>query len=99
MTDVFLVCFSLVDKESFNNALNKWITEIYQNANAPIILVGTKLDLKKEFEASGKGPQCVSQADVRFNRFLMSSIIVQQSRSKTQLIRICRVQRQNSGES
>ncbi len=64
MTDVFLVCFSLVDKESFNNSLNKWITEIYQNANAPIILVGTKLDLKKEFEANGKGAQCVTQADV-----------------------------------
>ena len=53
MTDVFLVCFSLVDKESFKNALNKWIPELFQNApNAPIILVGTKSDLKKEYESN-----------------------------------------------
>eukprot|EP00347_Sterkiella_histriomuscorum_P004420 403360527 len=51
LTDVFLVCFSLVDQESFKNALNKWIPELFQNApNAPIVLVGTKLDLKNEYE-------------------------------------------------
>jgi len=66
MTDVFLVCFSLTDKESFKNALNKWIPELYQNANAPIILVGTKSDLKKEYEANpSKAGNVVSQSEVK----------------------------------
>ena len=65
MTDVFLVCFSLVDKESFKNALNKWIPELFQNApNAPIILVGMKSDLKRDYEANPeKTAKVVPQAD------------------------------------
>ncbi|CCJ30866.1 unnamed protein product [Pneumocystis jirovecii] len=42
-TDVFLICFSLVSPPSFEN----WYTEISHHApNIPIILVGTKLDLR-----------------------------------------------------
>ena len=76
LTDVFLVCFSLVDQESFKNALNKvrrlvlkifqWIPELFQNApNAPIVLVGTKLDLKQEYEKiPDKRSKVVPQSEV-----------------------------------
>ena len=64
MTDVFLVCFSLVDKESFKNALNKWIPELFQNApNSPIILVGTKSDLKMAYEGTDKDSKIVPTSD------------------------------------
>ena len=54
-TDVFLVCFSLVDPKSFEHSKIKWIRELQTNApNSPIILVGTKLDLKFDDEYLSK---------------------------------------------
>ncbi|KAA8899773.1 P-loop containing nucleoside triphosphate hydrolase protein [Sphaerosporella brunnea] len=48
-TDVFLVCFSIVSPPSFDNVLSKWYPEISHHApNIPIILVGTKLDLRDD---------------------------------------------------
>jgi len=51
-TDVFLVCFSLFSPESFHNVYKKWIPEITEHApDTPIIIVGTKLDLRNKPEA------------------------------------------------
>ncbi|KAK6061617.1 Ras family protein, partial [Cooperia oncophora] len=48
-TDVFVLCFSLVSPVSFDNVTTKWIPEIRQHCpDAPILLVGTKLDLRDE---------------------------------------------------
>ncbi|XP_052071690.1 ras-related C3 botulinum toxin substrate 2-like isoform X1 [Mytilus californianus] len=47
-TDVFLACFSLVYRSSFDNILYKWIPEIRHHCpRTPIILVGTKLDIRQ----------------------------------------------------
>ena len=54
-TDVFLICFSLVSPPSFENVRTKWCPEIAHHApNIPIILVGTKLDLREDPETVGK---------------------------------------------
>jgi len=46
-TDVFLICFSLVNPNSFANVADKWYPEISHHApGVPKILVGTKLDLR-----------------------------------------------------
>ncbi len=46
-TDVFLICFSLVNPNSFANVADKWAPEISHHApGVPKILVGTKLDLR-----------------------------------------------------
>lgn len=46
-TDVFLICFSLVNPNSFYNVADKWYPEISHHApGVPKILVGTKLDLR-----------------------------------------------------
>ncbi|KAL0202750.1 hypothetical protein M9458_000768 [Cirrhinus mrigala] len=48
-TDVFLICFSLVDPRSLENIHEKWYPEIRDHCpDTPIILVGTKLDLRDD---------------------------------------------------
>ena len=50
-TDVFLICFSVVNPCSFENVRCKWVPEIrYHSPKTPIILVGTKIDLRDEDE-------------------------------------------------
>jgi len=46
-TDVFLVCFSLIEPETLTRVRTKWIPEIrahIEGANPAILLLGTKLD-------------------------------------------------------
>uniref|UniRef100_A0A8D9BQ01 Ras-related C3 botulinum toxin substrate 1 n=1 Tax=Cacopsylla melanoneura TaxID=428564 RepID=A0A8D9BQ01_9HEMI len=48
-TDVFLVCFSVVAPASYSNVRNKWYPEVSHHCpNVPIILVGTKIDLRDD---------------------------------------------------
>ncbi|KHJ96235.1 Ras family protein [Oesophagostomum dentatum] len=46
-TDVFLLCFSLVDPKSLDVCQTVWMPEIrkYAGDNVPVLLVGTKEDL------------------------------------------------------
>lgn len=45
---IILICFSLISPPSFQSVEQKWIKEIRQmNPNVPILLVGTKLDLRE----------------------------------------------------
>ncbi|KAB5534061.1 hypothetical protein DKX38_017160 [Salix brachista] len=47
--DVFLLAFSLISKASYENIHKKWIPELRHYApNVPIVLVGTKLDLRED---------------------------------------------------
>lgn len=49
--DVFIICFSLVNKDSFENVDNYWFHEIRSVCpNTPFLLVGTKKDLRDEYE-------------------------------------------------
>jgi cell division control protein 42 len=46
-TDVFIVCFSVMEPSSFLNVEEKWIPEIKQYMpNVPFVLVGTQIDLR-----------------------------------------------------
>ena len=46
-TDVFLLCFSVVNPNSFANVADKWAPEIeHHGPGVPKILVGAKLDLR-----------------------------------------------------
>jgi len=50
-TDIFLLCFSTVHLDSFDNLKHKWIQELRSNAaETPFILVGTKTDLRDKLE-------------------------------------------------
>lgn len=57
-TDIFIICFSVIDRTSFNNLKDKWLNELKQHANIdksefykntgllPVLVVGTKTDLR-----------------------------------------------------
>ena len=48
--DVFLACFSIDTRKSFDNIKANWIPEIrHHNPRTPIILVGTKKDIREEY--------------------------------------------------
>ena len=46
-TDVFIVCYSVMEPASFSNVEEKWVPEIKQYCpTVPFILVGTQIDLR-----------------------------------------------------
>uniref|UniRef100_A0A6B2LPJ9 Uncharacterized protein n=1 Tax=Arcella intermedia TaxID=1963864 RepID=A0A6B2LPJ9_9EUKA len=54
-TDVFLCAFSVVSPSSFENIGEKWYPEVSHHCpNTPIILVGTKVDLREDAETIQK---------------------------------------------
>ncbi|EGC30174.1 hypothetical protein DICPUDRAFT_50894 [Dictyostelium purpureum] len=59
-TDVFLICFSIISRASFQNVKSKWFLEISHHApHIPIVLVGTKCDLR------GSGKPEISNAEAQ----------------------------------
>ena len=62
-TDVFLLCYSVVDTHSYQNVRFRWIPEVtHQCPTAKYFLVGLKIDLRtdpatvKQMEAAGQRP-------------------------------------------
>jgi Ras-related C3 botulinum toxin substrate 1 len=54
-TNVFLVCFSLLDTNSFLNVKKKWIPELtFYSPGVPFVLVGTKSDLSENVQISNE---------------------------------------------
>ena len=52
-TDVFLVCFSINNRSSFNNVRDKWMVELHAQpsldfSKTKVLLVGTKSDLRDD---------------------------------------------------
>ncbi|XP_042068228.1 rac-like GTP-binding protein ARAC7 [Salvia splendens] len=51
--DIFVLAFSLISRASYENVLKKWMPELRRFApNVPIVLVGTKLDLRDDHMGS-----------------------------------------------
>ncbi|CAN1338090.1 Rac-like GTP-binding protein ARAC7 [Linum perenne] len=58
--DIFVLAFSLISRASYENVLKKWMPELRRFApSVPIVLVGTKLDLREERGYHGN-PICSS---------------------------------------
>jgi len=67
-TDVFLVCFSVISKDSHGNVKSKWVPEIQHHApGVPILLVGTKSDLRNDkstiAQLENRGTTMVTKAE------------------------------------
>ena len=62
--NVFLLCFSIVNPVSYQNITAKWYKEvIHYCPDVPLILVGTKLDLREDSATISK-LQALSQAPI-----------------------------------
>ncbi|KAM9737431.1 cell division control protein 42 homolog isoform 2-T3 [Menidia menidia] len=49
LTDVFLVCFSIISPSSFENVREKWVPEISHFCpGIPFLLVGTQMELRDD---------------------------------------------------
>lgn len=54
-TDVFLVCFSVIQPSSLLNVRSKWYPELKVHApDVPFIMVGTKMDMREDPETVAK---------------------------------------------
>ena len=90
-TDVFLICFSIASPPSFDNVKAKWFPEIEHHApNVPIILVGTKLDLRedkgtmdalrsKRMEAVSYEQALAVSKEIRAHKYLECSALTQRN--------------------
>ena len=74
-TDVFVICFSVVQPNSFRNIVQKWVPEIRQfTEDIPFILVGTQTDLREDdrtirsLEQKGQRPITAREATLLCRR-------------------------------
>ena len=59
-TDVLLLCFAVDNPDSFENVADKWAVELHAFCpGAPIILVGTKTDLRHDSDVIKSLQVCV----------------------------------------
>jgi len=62
--DVFLMLFSINSRQSFENVVSKWAPEIRRHApKVPVLLVGSKLDLRVSAADGGSGSKSCSSSD------------------------------------
>lgn len=73
-TDIFLICFSVTERNSFRNVIDKWLPELKTNSNIenseifikfkkyPILLVGTKSDLSDSINEND--PNFISRDEI-----------------------------------
>jgi len=67
-TDVFLLCYSVISPNSFQNVKSKWYPELAHHApDVPVVLVATKADLKDDIYVqkvlATKGKRVVSKEE------------------------------------
>lgn len=85
--DVFILAFSLISKASYENVSKKWIPELKHYApGVPIVLVGTKLDLRddKQFFVDHPGAVPITTAQGEELRKTIGAPAYIECSSKTQ---------------
>ncbi|CAN1810553.1 Rac-like GTP-binding protein 7 [Linum perenne] len=85
--DVFLLAFSLISRASYENIHKKWIPELRHYApNVPIVLVGTKLDLRddKQYLIDHPGATPITAAQGEELRKMVGAVAYIECSSKTQ---------------
>jgi len=74
-TDVFLLCFSVVNPVSFSNIKAKWLREVKHHCpNSKLILVGTKSDAREDKEELAKLPSGTQPIDPQDGENLANEI-------------------------
>ncbi|VAH21130.1 unnamed protein product [Triticum turgidum subsp. durum] len=87
--DVFVLAFSLISSASYENVLKKWMPELRRFApNVPIVLVGTKLDLRdhRAYLADHPGASAITTAQGEELRKQIGAAAYIECSSKTQQV-------------
>ncbi|KAF3781689.1 Rac-like GTP-binding protein 7 [Nymphaea thermarum] len=85
--DVFLLAFSLISRPSFENVMKKWVPELRHYApTVPIVLVGTKQDLRddKQFLIDHPGAATISTVQGEELKKNIGAVAYIECSSKTQ---------------
>jgi Ras-related C3 botulinum toxin substrate 1 len=85
--DIFVLAFSLISRASYENVLKKWMPELRRFApNVPIVLVGTKLDLRdnRGYLADHMGSNIITPAQGEELRKQIGAAAYIECSSKTQ---------------
>ncbi|KAM0845964.1 hypothetical protein ACQ4PT_056005 [Festuca glaucescens] len=85
--DIFVLAFSLISSASYENVLKKWMPELRRFApNVPIVLVGTKLDLRdhRAYLADHPGASAITTAQGEELRKQIGAAAYIECSSKTQ---------------
>ncbi|WRX31585.1 Protein kinase domain - like 10 [Theobroma cacao] len=85
--DIFVLAFSLISRASYENVLKKWMPELRRFApNVPIVLVGTKLDLREDraYLADQMGSNIITSAQGEELRKQIGAAAYIECSSKTQ---------------
>ncbi|XP_019458061.1 PREDICTED: rac-like GTP-binding protein ARAC7 [Lupinus angustifolius] len=85
--DIFVLAFSLISRASYENVLKKWMPELRRFApNVPIVLVGTKLDLRDDhrYFADHMGSNVITSAEGEELRKQIGAAAYIECSSKTQ---------------
>ncbi|XP_045792404.1 rac-like GTP-binding protein ARAC7 isoform X2 [Trifolium pratense] len=85
--DIFVLAFSLISRASYENVLKKWMPELRRFApNVPIVLVGTKLDLREDrgYSADHAGYNIITSAEGEELRKQIGAAAYIECSSKTQ---------------
>ena len=68
--------FSLTKRESFKNVQTKWLPEVsHHGPRTPVILVGTKKDIRESYEANSANEPKVMGVVTRDEVYFLVSII------------------------
>eukprot|EP01084_Bolivina_argentea_P319487 554159_1 len=63
-TEIFLLCFSVVSRESMQNIISKWIPEISHHVpQASYMIIATQTDLRNDPSIMAKGMHCVTEEE------------------------------------
>ncbi|KAJ0053690.1 rac-like GTP-binding protein RAC2 isoform X2 [Pistacia vera] len=85
--DVFLLAFSLISRPSYENIAKKWVPELRHYApSVPIVLVGTKLDLRedRQFQLDYPGACTISTEQGQELKKQIGALAYVECSSKTQ---------------
>ncbi|XP_012329180.2 rho-related GTP-binding protein RhoQ isoform X3 [Aotus nancymaae] len=90
MTDVFLICFSVVNPASFQNVKEEWVPELKEYApNVPFLLIGTQIDLRDDPKTLARlndmkeKPICVEQGQKLAKELFSTTYLQNISRIQT----------------
>ena len=84
-TDVFIICFSLASTANLASVKSKWVQELkHHSPGTPYILVGTKLDLRRDDAAISVSKEMGQAMDEEIGavEYLECSALTQQGRSQ-----------------